>query len=90
MNEHTLWYKNPETKYHDALPIGKGRLGAVLCGNVFTDRSKGIRYRRDAFISRDFDVGVFRFEVAKKAANRFKIEFNSENRISIKANGNEL
>ncbi|RYD79700.1 MAG: glycoside hydrolase family 95 protein, partial [Sphingobacteriales bacterium] len=33
----TLWYKNPARKWTDALPIGNGRLGAMIFGGVEND-----------------------------------------------------
>ncbi len=29
-----LWYKQPAKKWNEALPIGNGRLGAMVFGNV--------------------------------------------------------
>ncbi|TCD12176.1 glycoside hydrolase family 95 protein [Pedobacter frigidisoli] len=34
----TLWYKKPAEKWTDALPIGNGRLGAMVFGGVENDR----------------------------------------------------
>jgi alpha-L-fucosidase 2 len=33
-----LWYNKPSAKWTDALPIGNGRLGAMIFGGVETDR----------------------------------------------------
>src|SRR6478672_13249126 len=33
-----LWYNKPSAKWTDALPIGNGRLGAMIFGGVDTDR----------------------------------------------------
>src|SRR5690242_10825087 len=33
-----LWYNKPSAKWTDALPIGNGRLGAMVFGGVDTDR----------------------------------------------------
>ena len=30
----TLWYKQPATKWREALPVGNGRLGALVFGKV--------------------------------------------------------
>ena len=37
-NEHKLWYDRPAQTWTEALPIGNGRLGAMVFGNVFADR----------------------------------------------------
>ncbi|HEX7261946.1 MAG TPA: glycoside hydrolase N-terminal domain-containing protein, partial [Luteolibacter sp.] len=38
-SEHLLWYRQPATKWaSDALPIGNGRLGAMLFGGTETER----------------------------------------------------
>lgn len=29
---HVLWYDQPATTWTEALPIGNGRLGAMICG----------------------------------------------------------
>jgi alpha-L-fucosidase 2 len=34
----TLWYKHPARRWVEALPIGNGRLGAMVFGGVVTDR----------------------------------------------------
>src|SRR3954469_24228648 len=34
----TLWYKQPAEKWTDALPIGNGRLGAIVFGGVAEER----------------------------------------------------
>lgn len=33
-----LWYKQPAAKWTDALPVGNGRLGAMVFGNPFSER----------------------------------------------------
>ena len=35
---HILWYDRPAQYWNEALPIGNGRLGAMVYGNVFSDR----------------------------------------------------
>lgn len=32
--EHTLWYNQPAEKWEEALPLGNGRLGAMVFGNA--------------------------------------------------------
>jgi alpha-L-fucosidase 2 len=34
----TLWYRNPAVKWEDALPLGNGRLGAMVFGGVQRER----------------------------------------------------
>ncbi|HEX3878999.1 MAG TPA: glycoside hydrolase N-terminal domain-containing protein, partial [Bryobacteraceae bacterium] len=34
----TLWYTQPAVLWSDALPIGNGRLGAMLFGGIQTER----------------------------------------------------
>ncbi len=34
----TLWYRQPATKWSEALPVGNGRLGAMVFGGVDTER----------------------------------------------------
>ncbi len=34
----TLWYAQPADKWTDALPIGNGRMGAMVFGGVFDER----------------------------------------------------
>ena len=34
----TLWYRQPATKWNEALPIGNGRLGAMIFGGVESER----------------------------------------------------
>ena len=34
----TLWYKQPAANWVDALPVGNGRLGAMVFGNVYRER----------------------------------------------------
>ena len=33
-----LWYRQPAANWNEALPVGNGRLGAMVFGNVFTER----------------------------------------------------
>jgi alpha-L-fucosidase 2 len=37
MNDHLLWYRGPASLWTDALPIGNGRLGAMVYGGVTRD-----------------------------------------------------
>ena len=37
-NIHKLWYDRPAQYWEETLPIGNGRLGAMVFGNVFADR----------------------------------------------------
>lgn len=37
-NDLVLWYKNPAKKWTQALPIGNGRLGAMIFGGIRKDR----------------------------------------------------
>ena len=37
-NNTTLWYKKPAEKWTDALPLGNGRMGAMVFGGVENDR----------------------------------------------------
>src|SRR5579871_214737 len=32
-----LWYRSPATKWEEALPVGNGRLGAMVYGNRFEE-----------------------------------------------------
>jgi len=34
----TLWYRNPADRWTDALPVGNGRLGAMIFGGVASER----------------------------------------------------
>src|ERR1041384_7916020 len=34
----TLWYNKPAAKWTDALPVGNGRLGAMIFGGIAQDR----------------------------------------------------
>jgi len=34
----TLWYKSPAENWNEALPIGNGRLGAMVFGNIYHER----------------------------------------------------
>ena len=36
--KHILWYDRPAANWNEALPIGNGRLGAMVFGNVSADR----------------------------------------------------
>ena len=36
--QHLLWYDRPAQNWNEALPIGNGRLGAMVYGNVAADR----------------------------------------------------
>jgi len=36
-NDHQLWYTNPARKWTDALPLGNGRIGAMVYGGVTDD-----------------------------------------------------
>ncbi len=38
MSENTLWYREPAQKWTDALPLGNGRLGAMVFGGVEKER----------------------------------------------------
>ena len=38
MNNEILFYKEPANKYLEALPIGNGRLGAMVCGGVEAEK----------------------------------------------------
>jgi alpha-L-fucosidase 2 len=35
---HSLWYRQPAAKWSEALPVGNGRLGAMVFGGVDTER----------------------------------------------------
>ena len=35
---HTLWYAQPATDWNEALPVGNGRLGAMVNGNYLSER----------------------------------------------------
>ncbi len=35
---HLLWYDHPARNWNEALPIGNGRLGAMVYGNVYSER----------------------------------------------------
>ena len=37
-NNLTLWYQNPAEEWTDALPVGNGRLGAMVFGGVERER----------------------------------------------------
>ncbi len=34
----TLWYRHPASKWEEALPVGNGRLGAMVFGGVATEQ----------------------------------------------------
>jgi alpha-L-fucosidase 2 len=36
--EHLLWYRQPATEWNEALPVGNGRLGAMVFGGVVKER----------------------------------------------------
>ncbi|SKB71348.1 alpha-L-fucosidase 2 [Salegentibacter holothuriorum] len=38
LNEHVLWYAQPASKWMEALPIGNGRLGAMIFGDTINER----------------------------------------------------
>ena len=37
MSVHRLWYRGPASLWTDALPLGNGRLGAMVYGGVTRD-----------------------------------------------------
>src|SRR5882757_8234407 len=37
-NSPTLWYAQPAEKWTEALPIGNGRMGAMVFGGIFDER----------------------------------------------------
>ncbi len=37
-NELTLWYKSPAKEWEEALPVGNGRLGAMIFGDTQKER----------------------------------------------------
>jgi alpha-L-fucosidase 2 len=37
-NELTLWYSQPAAKWTEALPIGNGRMGAMIFGGTASER----------------------------------------------------
>jgi len=37
-SEYTLWYKQPAQAWEEALPIGNGRLGAMIFGGIDIER----------------------------------------------------
>jgi len=59
--ESTLWYRQPATNWLDALPVGNGRLGAMVYGNPQVER---LQLNEDTIWSgnqSDFDrVGAYR------------------------------
>jgi len=38
VRDYKLWYQQPATSWNDALPVGNGRLGAMVFGNVYNER----------------------------------------------------
>ena len=36
--QHVLWYQNPATTWMEALPVGNGRLGAMVFGEPYNER----------------------------------------------------
>jgi len=36
--EQKLWYKQPASNWNEALPVGNGRLGAMVFGKVYNER----------------------------------------------------
>lgn len=38
MSPYTLWYRQPATRWAEALPIGNGRMGAMVYGGIETER----------------------------------------------------
>ena len=36
--DHLLWYRRPATRWEEALPLGNGRLGAMVFGRVGQER----------------------------------------------------
>ncbi|MBE7640058.1 glycoside hydrolase family 95 protein [Salegentibacter sp. BLCTC] len=38
LNKHVLWYAQPASKWMEALPIGNGRLGAMIFGDTINER----------------------------------------------------
>src|SRR5512136_1006788 len=38
LRRHVLWYDKPATQWVEALPVGNGRLGAMIFGGVATER----------------------------------------------------
>lgn len=39
-NNHRMWYSKPAEIWNEALPIGNGRLGAMIFGGVAEERLK--------------------------------------------------
>ena len=37
-NQHTLWYRQPADGWDQALPLGNGRMGAIIFGSVSEER----------------------------------------------------
>lgn len=38
LQEHRLWYSKPAKEWNEALPVGNGRLGAMVFGGVSAER----------------------------------------------------
>ena len=38
MKQNTLWYRKPAEEWREALPLGNGRLGAMVFGSIKTER----------------------------------------------------
>lgn len=38
VRDYKLWYEQPANDWNDALPVGNGRLGAMVFGNVYDER----------------------------------------------------
>jgi alpha-L-fucosidase 2 len=36
--EYQLWYQQPANNWNEALPVGNGRLGAMVFGDVYSER----------------------------------------------------
>ena len=36
--DNTLWYNHPASSWNEALPVGNGRLGAMVFGGIFSER----------------------------------------------------
>lgn len=38
LNATTIWYRQPASKWEEALPVGNGRLGAMIFGGIGKER----------------------------------------------------
>ena len=38
IREYKLWYQQPAEKWNEALPVGNGRIGAMVFGRVYDER----------------------------------------------------